>query len=151
VNQKLSRDAFQYYVSLNEQRSYDAVAAHFGVNKRTVTRTAKREDWQGRLDSIEQDARVKSDAKLGDALADVRERHIKTLKVMNMRAVEALRSYPLTNGMEAMRAAEMSIKLERLIHGEPTDRSAISVEEVIKREYERWLKPAGVEDGDGGD
>ena len=54
---------------------------------------------------------------------------------MNMRAVEALRSYPLTNGMEAMRAAEMVIKLERLIHGEPTERNAVSVEELIKREY----------------
>jgi transposase len=145
MNQKLPREAFQYYVGLSDQRSYDAVADHFGVHKRTVTRTAKREDWQGRLDAIEKDAREKSDAKLGEALGDVRERHLKTLKVMNMRAVEALRSYPLTNGMEAMRAAEMVIKLERLIHGEPTDRNAVSVEDLIKREYAEWMDGGGAE------
>jgi hypothetical protein len=27
--------------------------------------------------------------------------------------------------------------------GEPSDRTAVSVEDVIKREYERWLIPDG--------
>jgi hypothetical protein len=31
------------------------------------------------------------------------------------------------------------VKQERLARGEPTDRAAIDVESVIKREYERWL------------
>lgn len=147
MNTRLPKDAFDYYVSLGDGRSYEAVASHCGVQKRTVTRAARRESWQERLEKIEEQARDKSDAKLGDALAEVRERHLKTLKVMNMRALEALKNYPLTSGMEAIRAAELSIKLERLIHGEPTDRTAVNVEEVIKREYERWLKPAEGEVG----
>lgn len=148
MTQKIPQGAFDYYVGLGPDRSYEAVAAHFKVNKRSVTRAAKREDWQGRLGKVEKDAQAKADAKLGDDLAEVRKRHLKTLAVMNMRSLEALKKYPLTTGMEAMRAAEMAIKLERLILGEPTDRNAVSVEEIIKREYASWMKPAGKDSAD---
>jgi hypothetical protein len=151
LNNKIPADAFEYYVGLGPDRSHAAVADHYGVTKRAVTRRAVAEDWADRMEKIEAHAREKSDARLGDALAEMRERHLKTLKAMNMRAIQALQSYPLTSGMEAMRAAEMVIKLERLIHGEPTDRSAVSVEETIRHEYENWLKPARSVAGDGDD
>ena len=32
-----------------------------------------------------------------------------------------------------------SIKQENVILGEPGDRTAVSVEETIRREYERWM------------
>ncbi len=38
-----------------------------------------------------------------------------------------------------VRALEMSIKQERTIRGEPSDRTAVSIEEVIKREYSQWM------------
>ncbi len=41
--------------------------------------------------------------------------------------------------MEAVRALDFSIKQERTIRGEPSDRTAVSVEDAIKREYERWM------------
>lgn len=149
MTNRIPADAFEYYVSLGPDRSYVSVAEHYGVSKRAIVKRASVERWAQRLEKVEAIAREKSDVKLGDALADMRGRHLKTLQVMNMRALEALKNYSLTSGMEAMRAAEMAIKLERLIHGEPTDRSALSVEDVIKREYERWLRPAG--DGRDGD
>ena len=149
MTNRIPADAFEYYVSLGPDRSYVSVAEHYGVSKRAIVKRASVEHWAQRLEKVEAIAREKSDVKLGDALADMRDRHLKTLQVMNMRALEALKNYSLTSGMEAMRAAEMAIKLERLIHGEPTDRNALSVEDVIKREYERWLKPAG--DGRDGD
>ena len=68
---------------------------------------------------------------------------------MNARAVEALKQYPLSTAMEAMKAAEVVIKLERLIAGEPTERNAVSVEETIKREYQRWLTEPSEDDADG--
>ena len=37
------------------------------------------------------------------------------------------------------RLTEQSTAL-RLIHGEPTERNAVSVEEVIKREYSEWME-----------
>ena len=58
---------------------------------------------------------------------------------MNARALEALKTYPLRTGWDGIRAAEAAVKLERLIIGEPTDRSAVSVESVVRREYERWM------------
>ena len=145
MTNRIPADAFEYYVSLGPDRSYVSVAEHYGVSKRAIVKRASVERWAQRLEKVEAIAREKSDVKLGDALADMRGRHLKTLQVMNMRALEALKNYSLTSGMEAMRAAEMAIKLERLIHGEPTDRSALSVEDVIKREYERWLRPDGDE------
>ena len=50
-----------------------------------------------------------------------------------------------------MKAAEMVIKLERLVAGEASERTAISVEEVTKRELDRWIVPAGpkLEEGEG--
>jgi hypothetical protein len=41
--------------------------------------------------------------------------------------------------MDAVRALDLAIKQERLVIGEPTDRSAVSVEDVIRREYDRWI------------
>jgi hypothetical protein len=41
--------------------------------------------------------------------------------------------------MEAIKAAELAIKLERLVVGEVADRTAV-VEEIVKREYEQWME-----------
>ena len=41
--------------------------------------------------------------------------------------------------MEAVRAADLAIKLERLVVGEPVERSSVSIEDVTRREMERWL------------
>ena len=37
------------------------------------------------------------------------------------------------------RAATRSIREERVALGEPTDRTEISIDEKIRREYERWM------------
>jgi hypothetical protein len=53
--------------------------------------------------------------------------------------------------MDAVRALSMAVRDERLIRGEPTDRSAIDVEEVIKREYQRWMLDPGAKEKDSSD
>ena len=99
---------------------------------------------------IELDAQEKSDARLADAAATRREelanqteeakaRHLKSLKAVYFRAVAALQKYPMTSAAEAVRAMEMVIKLERLIIGEPSERTELSVEDVTKREMDRWI------------
>lgn len=141
-------DAFAYYVSLGPDRSYRAVAEKYGLTKRGITRHASANDWPSRLAKIEREARERSDQKLSQALDDIRARHLKTLRAMNARALEALRQYPITDGMDAMKAAEMVIKLERLIIGEPSERTALSVEEVTRQEMRELLV---VDDGGDGD
>jgi hypothetical protein len=43
--------------------------------------------------------------------------------------------------MDAVRALQIAIDKERLIRGEPTERSAIDIERKIRSEHERWILP----------
>ncbi len=139
MNRKIPPGAYDCYVGNGANRGYQAVADKYGVSKRAVTGCAAREDWGSRLQKVEHEAREHGDKKLTETLQEMRNRHLVTVRAMQTRALSALQKYPLATGMEAMRAAEMAIKLERLVAGESTENSAISVEEIIKREYEEWM------------
>lgn len=146
MSNRIPPDAFEHYVSLGPERTHAKIAEEYDVSVRAVSKCASRENWTERLEKIDRDSRERTDKRLGETLDDIRVRHLKTLRVMNARAVEALKQYPLSSAMEAMKAAEVVIKLERLIIGEPTERNAVSIEETIKREYERWLTDSGNDD-----
>lgn len=62
-------------------------------------------------------------------------RHIKVLRFIQGKAIDALKSMPLESAMDAVRAFTLSVQKERLIRGEPTDRNALDIEQLIKREY----------------
>ena len=143
---RIPPDALEYYLALGPDRSYQKVADHFGVSKRAVTKLAARERWQEKVVELERKARESAEKKALESREGMNLRHLKSLKIVQGKALEALRSMPLTTAMEAVRALDMAIRQERLIRGEPSDRTAISVEEVIRREYERWMLPE--EDGD---
>lgn len=143
---RIPPDALEYYLALGPDRSYQKVADHYGVSKRAVTKLAARERWQEKVVELERKARESAEKKALESLEGMNLRHLKSLKIVQGKALEALRSMPLTTAMEAVRALDMAIRQERLIRGEPSDRTAISVEEVIRREYERWMLPE--EDGD---
>ena len=136
---KLPSDAFHYYVSLGINRSYQAVAEKYGVSKRTVTSRGVQEDWQGRVAELEAKARQKADQRAVETLEEANGRHLKLLRLVQTRAIEALKAMPLTTAMEAVRALDVTIRQERVVLGEPSDRTAVSVEEVIKRQYDRWM------------
>ena len=139
---KLPADAFELYFGLGPGRSYRSVADHYGVSKSTVASLAGREDWPRLVESREHKAKVQAEAYAVETLEQMCTRHIKVLKLVQRKALEALKTMPITSAMDAIRALEMSVKQERLVRGEPTDRTAVGVEEVIKKEYERWLVTA---------
>lgn len=139
MTRSLPDDAFTYYVSLGPSRSYSAVADRYGVNKKTVTRAAVAQRWQERLADAEFKARENTQKKLAETLEDVNERHLKMLRAVQTRALEALRSMPLKSAIDAVRSLHDSIKNERLVLGEPNDRQAINIEDLIKREHARWM------------
>jgi hypothetical protein len=139
MNRKIPPDAFGYYWSLGPERSYQAVADKYGTSKRAVTKVAAKENWSQRSMEIEKKAHEKTDEKLAESLDEMNGRHIKVCKLIQRKALETLKSMPLTTAIEAVRALDLAIKQERLVRGEPTDRSAVSVEDVIRREYDRWL------------
>jgi len=140
MTQRIPPDSFDFYVALGPQRSYQAVAEHYGVSKRAVTKHASKEEWAERLEKIEAEAREKSDQRLVETIEETRSRHLKTLRVIHARALVALKQYPLTSGMDAIRAAELAIKLERLILGDPSERSSLTIEEITRREIQALLE-----------
>jgi len=139
MNRKLPAGALEYYVGLGPGRSYQAVAEHFGVTKQTVTNRAVRDGWQERVRELERKAHERSEEKALESLEAMNGRHLKTVRVIQARALETLRSMPLSTAMEAVRALDLAIRQERTIRGEPGDRTAVSVEDVVKKEYERWM------------
>jgi len=151
VKKSLPADAFSHFVALGPGRTHQAVAHQFDVHIRTVQRTAKTDNWAGRLESIEKEARQTADKALAEDLAEMQLRHRKLLRAMAARSAKAMSDFPLTDGMQAIKAAEIVIKLERLLAGEPTERTSLNIEETIKREYGRWLERAGEEAGEGED
>lgn len=139
---RLPRDAFEQYVALGDERSYALLAQRLGVSKRAVTKRATKEGWAERLARIEQAARERSDDHMADAISEMNRRHLATLKVMGARVVQALMEHPLDSGMEAIKAAEIVIKLERLVAGDESDRNVIDVEAVTREEMQRLLTTA---------
>lgn len=140
MNRKLPSDAFEAYVAMGEGRTYRAIAEKFGVSKRCVTGRASEEGWGERLEKIEQGARAISDKRLTETIAEMRERHSLMVRAMGQRVVSALRDYPITDGMDAIRAGEMVIKLERLLAGEATERGELSIEELHRHEIRTLLE-----------
>ena len=145
---KLPQDAFEFYVGLGPDRSYQAIADHFGVTKRAVTNRARRDEWQKSVAEIEAKARQGAERRMVETLEEMSSRHIKSLRIIQARALEGLRHMPLESAMEAVRALDIGIRQERLIRGEPSERTAINVEEVVRREHTRWMK---IEDNEQGE
>ena len=86
---------------------------------------------------------------------DMNDRHLKMFKAIQGKSIEALRSMPITTAMQAVRAIDMAVRNERLIREQPTERSQVSVEQILRDEWNKWmLKPGEVEDwsnlGEGG-
>ena len=136
---KLPKEAFSFYVALGPGRSYAKVAEHFGTDKRTVTRRATKENWPERLQQAEEKARETTEEDAVEILREMNVRHLRIAKALQGKALEALRSLPIDRATDVIRALEIGVKQERLIHGEPSERAELSVEEVTKREMQRWL------------
>jgi hypothetical protein len=116
--------------------------AHFGASLGGVKKVALREHWQSRLTEIEDEVQARLDKRFADEVEEMRDKHLKTVRAIMGRALKGLQQYPLASGMEAIRAAELAIKLERLIMGEVSERTAVTVEETVRKEMSRWLVDA---------
>lgn len=139
MNRRIPPDAFTYYASLGPGRSYQAVAEHYSVSKRAVTGLADREKWQERLMEIERKARDKADEKVQETLEEMNVRHLKVLRFIQGKAIEALKSMPIDSAMDAVRAFGLTLDKERTIRGEPSDRTAVDIAEVTREEMRRLL------------
>ena len=140
---RIPPESFDFYVRLGPTRSYAQVAEHYGVHKRSIVKFATRHGWARRLLEVESKARERSETSLVDAVDEMNQRHLKVAKLLQAKALQALQSMPIDTAMGAVRALDIGVKQERLVLGEPTDRSAVAVEDIIKREAARWLGNEG--------
>jgi len=136
---RLPDGAFAFYVNLGPGRSYQAIADEYGMHKRTVVRTAEREEWATRLAAIEKKAREAVDQQLAGELQERKLRQRKLVLAVASRAAKAISEFPLRSGIEGIRAAELAIKLERLLDGEATENTSLDIEQVIRRECQELL------------
>ena len=148
MSRRIPPDAFDIYYAMGATRGYKGLAQRFGVSKRSIVKVATREKWQERITELERKARERSDNKLLESIEAMHTRHIKTLQAVHARALEALRSMPLESAMQAVRAIEIVIREERVARGEPSDRQAVNVAELIKNEYERVMVADDEDDTD---
>jgi hypothetical protein len=138
VTKRIPDEAFTFYMGLGPDRSYQKVAERFGVSKRAVSKRAQADDWASRAEKIQAESRARQDAGIVDAFDEMNQRHLKVLKVIQGKALEALRTLPLERATDAVKALELVMKQERIARGDP-DEGNETVEQLIKREYERWL------------
>lgn len=132
-------ETFKYWVSLGDWRSFAKVAAHFGVARRAIQKCSLRNAWGRRLEAIEVAAKARADELLVESLAEVRARHLRMLKVVATRGLQALQAKELDTASEGVKAVTEAIKLERMIHGETTTNIGVSMQELTRREVEMLL------------
>lgn len=141
---KLPPEALSFYLSLGPGRSYEKVAEHYEVDKRSVTNLAKREGWAEKLKEFERQAREKAEEKVRESTNAMNVRHLKTVQMIQKKALDALRTLPLATGMDAVRALILAVEKERLIRGEPSER--VDIAQIIKQECAALLLKPGEQD-----
>ena len=139
MKRRIPPNAFEVYLAMGTGRSYQALANKFSVSKQAITKLARKEDWQRKLEEVEDKVRSDSLDQAIDVLGEMNERHLKVVRVIQGKALRTLQDLPLRSGMDAVRALEIAIRQERLIRGEPSERTATSVEDATRREMQRWM------------
>ena len=137
---KLPSDAFECYFGLGVRRSYQAVSKRYGVSKTTVAKRAKKEDWQRRVEELEARAREANEQKTVETLESMYARHLKVLRVIQGKALEALKSMSLGSAMEAIRALDLTLKQERLVLVEIGEQPGAPTIEIIMPDWRRHYK-----------
>src|SRR5258705_6967643 len=120
---KIPSNAFEHYVALGDERSYQSIADQFKVSKRSVVKRAIAEGWQTRLTQITTTARKETDKKLASAITQMNERHARVLQAVLTKALDALRLMPIGSGADAVRAIDIVLRHERTLYAEPIEKT----------------------------
>jgi len=149
VKSRIPPEAFEHYVGLGPTRSYEALAKKYGVSKTAIVKRATREDWQARLLRVEREAKQRGEERAVESIEAMNARHLHIVRVIQGKALEALKLMSLDSAIDAVRALDLSVRQERLIRGEPSERTEVSTESILRREFESWMResPSG-EDGE---
>jgi len=145
---RLPPESFDDYVALGPERSYEAVAKKHGVSKATVLRHAEKHDWQARLREAERGAREQANRRAVDTLQAVKDRQLQEARILEHRALEALKSLPPEKASKAALMLQIAWRHELLLLGEASERTELTIEEVTAREIKTLLRRVECDDGD---
>jgi hypothetical protein len=139
VVHRIPPGAYEDYLAMGTERSYQVLADRYGVSKTAIVKKAKKERWQDRIAEVERKARELAEEKAVDELEAVRQRQLKESRFLLARSLQVLKDQPPERGIRAASAINVAWKHELLLLGEPTERQA-NVEELIRRETRDLLK-----------
>lgn len=109
-------EAFAFWAALpNEQRTYAAVAAKFGVSVRTVERRGREGGWRERLQAINTSAAATTDLRIGEAKAKTVGQMLKLLEATLVAYAENVRHGQLRTAPADL---ERMFKLLHVLHAE---------------------------------
>ena len=121
---------FLRYAQMGRTRSMRKLAEEAGVSLSTVSHASKRDGWMERIKKWDQEALDRVGEEVIDELADMNRRHLEDLRSVRDLAFEILeKDNPTAN--ECLKAIFDSIKLERLVRGEATERTDSPVPTIM--------------------
>jgi hypothetical protein len=148
VKRKIPPEAFSIYLGLGVGRSYGLVAKQLGVSKRAIAARAEKESWQARIAEEEQKARARAEKQAAESIETSNEKHLKVLRYIQGKSIEALKTMPIENAMDAVKAYSLALDKERLIRGGANDQAASRIEQITRDEIRSLLttKPRNPDD-----
>lgn len=90
--------AFQYYFSLGSDRTHSKVRREFGKSPATISRWAKKGDWEGRIERLEEKITEKNDDRMMKA------------KITNLESMDRFLFILMSDAYEAMKSGRIKIK-----------------------------------------
>lgn len=150
MKKKIPPDAFAFYMGLGPSRSYQLVAERYEVTKRAIAFCAEREHWQEKLAAEEKKARERAEKVASESVQSVTEKHLKVLRFIQGKSIEALKAMPIENAMDAVKAYTLSLDKERQLQGGNGGQAASVVEQITREEVRTLLttKPVGTDGAD---
>ena len=134
MKRKIPPEAFAFYLGLGVGRSYSAVAERYSVSKRAVAMRADKEKWQEKLAEEERKARTKAEKNAAESIETVNEQHLKVLRYIQGKSIEALKTMPIETAMDAVKAYSLAFDKERLIRGGTGDQTLAVVVQTSRDE-----------------
>lgn len=125
------KEAFEYYYSLGENRSYQKVADHFHTSKKTVYTWSINFGWQERVQQRDMEIARQIEKKTTTAVVDEKAKYRTIIGAAMQDFVERVRKKELV--VDSVLDFERLVKLDLLLMGEPTERNEEKGE--IKHEH----------------
>ena len=119
--------ALEYYYSLSEHRSYEKVAAEFGVASSTVKLWGKSFGWRKRIQ--QRDVEIARDVATR-TLMDERNRRERSLQIVHMALVQLAKGIAEGDVKMTLGDLDKLIRLETFLSNEPDSRQEIVFAEL---------------------